>query len=133
MLEIRGGYWIYEISKTEDNPDTKGLTFLIYSKIKDRVTDFKTYSKIVTEMGVNLQEKDSVIGINAYAPTSSSEDKKVEHFHGDIERAMADSDSKYKIITGDFNAKEMELRQKRKTSKAWEHLKEGREVQDEIA
>ena len=31
--------------------------------------------------------------------------KKVEQFHNDIERAMADSDSKYKIITGDFNAK----------------------------
>ena len=29
----------------------------------------------------------------------------MEQFYGDIERAMADSDSKYKIITGDFNAK----------------------------
>ena len=41
--------------------------------------------------------------INAYAPTSSAEDEKVEQFY-DTERAMADSDSKYKIITGDFNA-----------------------------
>ena len=37
--------------------------------------------------------------------TSNAEDEKLEHFYGDIERAMADSDSKYKIITGDFNAK----------------------------
>ena len=43
--------------------------------------------------------------INAYAPTSSAEDEKVEQFYDDIERAMADSDSKYKIITGDFNSK----------------------------
>ena len=43
--------------------------------------------------------------INDYAPTSSAEDEKVEQFYDDIERAMADSDSKYKIITGDFNAK----------------------------
>ena len=42
--------------------------------------------------------------INTYAPTSSAEDEKVEQFYDDIERAMADSDSKYKIITGDFNA-----------------------------
>ena len=28
----------------------------------------------------------------------------MEQFYGDIERAMADSDSKYKIITGDLNA-----------------------------
>ena len=30
---------------------------------------------------------------------------KVEQFHDDIERTMADTDSKYKIITGDFNTK----------------------------
>ena len=28
--------------------------------------------------------------------------KNVEHFYDDIKRAMADVDSKYKIITGDF-------------------------------
>ena len=43
--------------------------------------------------------------INAYASTSTAEDEKVEQFYDDIERAMADSDSRYKIITGDFNAK----------------------------
>ena len=46
-------------------------------------------------MKVNLQGKDSVAVINAYAPTSSAEDEKVEQFYDDIERAMADSDSKY--------------------------------------
>ena len=56
-------------------------------------------------MEVNLQGKDSVTVINAYTQTSSAEDEKVEQFYGDVERAMADSDSKYKIITGDFNAK----------------------------
>ena len=29
----------------------------------------------------------------------------MEPFYDDIERAMANSDSKYQIITGDFNAK----------------------------
>ena len=56
-------------------------------------------------MEINLQGKDSATVINAYAPTSSAEDEKVEQFYDDIERAMADSYSKYKIITGDFNAK----------------------------
>ena len=54
---------------------------------------------------VNLQGKDSVTVINAYAPTSRAEDVKVGQLYDDIERTMADSDSKYKIITGDFNAK----------------------------
>ena len=72
-------------------------------------------------MGVNLQVNDSVTVINAYAQTSGPEDKSVDQYYDDIERAMADSDSKYKIITGDFNAK-IGLKQKKKTSKAWEHL-----------
>ena len=43
--------------------------------------------------------------LNAYAPTSSAEDEKVEQFYDDIEKAMADSDSKYKIFTEDFTTK----------------------------
>ena len=54
---------------------------------------------------VNLQGKDSVTVINDYASISIPEDEKVKQFSDDIERAMADSDAKYKIITGDFNAK----------------------------
>ena len=105
LLDVRAGYWMYETGKTEDNPNAKGLAFLIHPKIKDCVTDFKTCSNRVIKMEVNLQGKDSVTMINAYAPTSSAEDEKVEQCHDDIERGMADSDSKYKIITGDFNAK----------------------------
>ena len=105
LLEIRAGYWMYEIGKTEDNPDAKGLAFLIHPKIKDCVADFKTYSNRLIKMEINLQGKDSITVINAYAPTSSAEDEKLEQFYDSIERAMADSDSKYKIITGDFNAK----------------------------
>ena len=73
-------------------------------------------------METNLQGKDPVTMMNAYAPASSAEEKKVEQFYDHIERAMADSDSKYKIITGDFNAKIGKLKQKKKTSRAWGHL-----------
>ena len=104
LLEIRAGYRMYEIGKTEDNPDAKGLAFSLHPKIKDCVTDFKTNSNRVIKMEISLQRKDSVTVINAYARTSSAEDEKVEQFYDDIERAMADSDSKFKI-TGDFNAK----------------------------
>ena len=49
-------------------------------------------------MEVNLQGKYSVTMINAYAPTYSAEDGKVEQFYDDIERAMAHNDSKYKSM-----------------------------------
>ena len=43
-------------------------------------------------MKVNVQVKDSVIVINAYASISGAEDEKVEQFYDDIERAMIDGD-----------------------------------------
>ena len=87
---------MYEIGKTE------GLAFLIHPKC---TTDFKTYSNRVIKMELILQGKDSVTVINAFVPTSGAEDEKVEQFYDDIERAMAYSDSKYKIIAEDFNEK----------------------------
>ena len=60
LSEIRAGNWMYEIGKTEDNPDAKGLAFLIHPNIKDCVTDFKTYSNRVIKMEINIQGKDLV-------------------------------------------------------------------------
>ena len=40
LSEMKGEYWMHEISKTEDNLDAKGLVFLIYPKINDCFTDF---------------------------------------------------------------------------------------------
>ena len=45
LLEIRSGYWMYEIGKTEDNPSAKGLALLIHPKIRDCVSDFKTFKQ----------------------------------------------------------------------------------------
>ena len=65
MSEIKRGNWMYEIGKTEDNPDAKGLTLLIHPKIKDCVTDYAIYSYRVIKMEVNPQGTDSVTLINA--------------------------------------------------------------------
>ena len=51
---------MYEIGKTEDNPDAKLLAFLIHPNIKDCVTDVKIYSNRALKMEVNLQGKVSV-------------------------------------------------------------------------
>ena len=34
LSEITAGYWTYEMGKTEDNPDAKGLAFPIIQKLK---------------------------------------------------------------------------------------------------
>ena len=40
LSESKGGYWMYEISKTEDKPRYKRLGVSKTFKIKDYVTDF---------------------------------------------------------------------------------------------
>ena len=69
--------------------------------------------------------------INAYAPTSSTEDEKMKQCYDDTERAMDFSEAKYKIVTGDFNAK-TETKTKKETSQSREHLEKGRETTGEI-
>ena len=56
---------MYEKGKTEleNNPDAKGLAFLIHPKVCN--TDFKAYSNRIIKMKVNLHGKDSVTVINA--------------------------------------------------------------------
>ena len=97
MSNIRGN-WMYQIGKTEDNLDAKRLAILIHPNMKECATDFMTYSNRMIKMEVNLQEKDAVTMIKAYAPTCSADDETVEQSNDNIERAMADTDSKYKII-----------------------------------
>ena len=60
---------MYEIGKTEDNPDAKGLAFRIHPKIIDCVTDSKTYSNRVIKMEISMQGKDSV-SVNKYFCTN---------------------------------------------------------------
>ena len=92
LSEIIARYWVYEIDKTEDDPDAKGLALLIHPKIKDCVPDCKTYSNRVIKMKVNLHGKGSATVINAHAPTTNVGEEKVEQFYNDTERAMANSD-----------------------------------------
>ena len=121
---------MYEMGKTEDKPDAKGLALLMHPKIKDCVTDFKTYSNRAIGMTLYLRGKDSITVITACAPTSSAEDEKMEQLYDDTEIPLADIDSEYK--TGDFGAK-TEVKQKKKTSKTWGHLESGRETKEGIA
>ena len=103
LSEIQGGYKRYEIGKTEGTHDAEGLAFQMHPKIKECVTDFKTHSNRKIKMKVNLKGKYSVTVMNAYAPTFSAEDEKMDTFY-DIEREVANSDSKYRISIGDFTA-----------------------------
>ena len=118
MPELEKDTGFTKTGKTEDSRDAKGLAFLLRPTFKDGVTEIKTYSNRVIKTEIYLQGIESVIVVNANSPTSSAEDERVKQLYDDIERAMADSDSKNKITAGDFNAK-VGTKIKKKTSKAY--------------
>ena len=76
-------------------------------------------------MKVNLKGKDAVAVLNAYAPTPSAEDEKVEQFYNDIERTMADMTQNVRSLQQMSMQKKKEKKKKlkqMKTSKPWDHL-----------
>ena len=105
LSSIEKGHYLYEVGKTEDYPNAKGVAILVNVKIKDCISNTKIYSDRVIKMDLNLQGQDTVTIIMTYAPTSSSSEDEIESHYEVIEKAYTDSKSRYKILLGDFNAK----------------------------
>ena len=72
-------------------------------------------------MEINLQGKDSVTVINAYAPTSIAEDEKVENFTMILKEQWLIVTPNIKSLQ-EISMQKLELKQKKKTSRACEHL-----------
>ena len=105
LSTIEKGHYLYEVGKTEDYPNAKGVALLVNAKIKDCISNTKIYSDRVIKLDLNFQGQDTVTIIMAYAPTASSSEEEIETHYEVIEKAYTDSKSKYKILIGDFNAK----------------------------
>jgi endonuclease/exonuclease/phosphatase family metal-dependent hydrolase len=105
LIELKGGSWLFNHGKTEDNKDARGVGFLIHTKFKDFVKEVKSYSNRVISMNVQLTSNKQMCVIQVYAPTTDYEDSEVEEFYEDIDRAIKENKGKYTIVMGDFNAK----------------------------
>ena len=103
--EVKGGAWLYNHGKTEEDPDARGIGFLIHPKITKYVKGFKSYSNRVACLTLQLTDKEQICIIQVYAPTSDYDDDVVEAFYEDISKAKEENKSKYTIVMGDFNAK----------------------------
>ena len=105
LTELKGGTWLYNRGKTEDDKNAKGIGFLIHNKFKDYVKEVKSYSNRVAAMKIQLTGKDEMCIIQVYAPTSDYDDITVEEFYEDINKAITDNSGTYTVLMGDFNAK----------------------------
>ena len=91
---ITNGHYIYEIGKTEEHPDAKGVALLINTKIKDYISNTKIYSDRVIKLNLNLIGQEHITIIMAYAPTSSATDEEIETFYENIEQAFKEQQIK---------------------------------------
>eukprot|EP00057_Strongylocentrotus_purpuratus_P009229 XP_011663703.1 PREDICTED: uncharacterized protein LOC105438068 [Strongylocentrotus purpuratus] len=105
LTELKGGTWLYNRGKTDDDKNAKGIGFLIHNKFKDYVKGVKSYSNRVAAMKIQLTGKDEMCIIQVYAPTSDYDDITVEEFYEDINKAITDNSGTYTVLMGDFNAK----------------------------
>ena len=105
LVEIKGGSWLYNCGKTENNKNAKGMGFLINGKFKNYVKEIKSYSNRVIAMNVQLSRNQNLCIIQVYAPTTDYEDLEVEEVYEDVDKAIKENKGKYTIVMGDFNAK----------------------------
>ncbi|XP_072041043.1 craniofacial development protein 2-like [Amphiura filiformis] len=103
--ELKGGVWLYNHGKTEDNRNAKGIGFMIHPKFKDYIREIKYYSNRVVSLDVQLTANNHLCVVQVYAPTSEYEDEAVEEMYEDVSKAMEESRATYTIVMGDFNAK----------------------------
>ena len=70
LTELKGGVWLYNRGKTEEDKNAKGIGFLIHTKFKDYVKEVNSVSNRVAYMIVQLTGNTEMCIIQVYAPTS---------------------------------------------------------------
>ena len=105
---IKDGHLLYDAGKTEDQPHARGVAFLINKKIKDNISNTKKHSDRIISLDIHINHQEKITVIMTYAPTSRTteqNEEELEKFYDDLDEALINVESKYKIIIGDFNAK----------------------------
>ncbi|XP_033103855.1 craniofacial development protein 2-like [Anneissia japonica] len=105
LIELKGGSWLFNKGKTENDKDAKGVGFLIHQKLKDYIKKVKSYSNRVVSLSMQLAAKEHICVIQAYVPTNDYDDSVIEEFYEDIDKAIKENHGKYTVLMGDFNAK----------------------------
>ena len=96
---------MYEAGKTEENPNAKGLALLMNKKFTDYVEKFKKHSDRIISCKIKLHGKTPLQIIQVYAPTCDHDNKTVELFYEELEKAMDKKACGHHIVMGNFNIK----------------------------
>lgn len=102
--QLTSGHVLYQ-RNADTNYTNGGVVLLINKKIKHKVTKFKAKSDRIIYTVLKINKRYTMQIIQAYAPTSNSEDEEAEEFYEDLSTTIKDEKSHYKLVMGDWNAK----------------------------
>lgn len=82
-----------------------GVGFIIHRKHTKYIKEINTISPRVIYLTLQLSTRYSIKIIQAYAPTSTSEEEEIEVFYDNLNEALNVCPSHYTLLIGDLNAK----------------------------
>nr|XP_032632457.1 craniofacial development protein 2-like [Chelonoidis abingdonii] len=92
------------LGKGDGARNVGGVRFIISKDWVSKVISCQLISSRIGVLHLQMESKAILKVIQAYAPTSTSEDEEVEEFYQELKRALMQK-STYIITMGDFNAK----------------------------
>lgn len=103
QVTLRSGN-LFHYKGLEDKSEG-GVGFIVHKRHLASIKEIKSISSRVIYLVIRLNTRYSLKIIQAYAPTSDSDEEDVEVFYEDLNTALHDSPTHFTIMMGDFNAK----------------------------
>ena len=76
LTELPSGSWMFDVGKTEDRPDAKGLAFLVNKSLKDFIVSFHAHSDRIISCILNLKNETLQI-VQVQAPTTDYDEETI--------------------------------------------------------
>jgi len=102
LSELKSGHIFYHTTCVQG---FQGVGFFINKKWRNNIMKLTAISERVCVLNLQLNKNTSISFIQVYAPTLDKSDQVVEEFYEDVDKALNESKSNWKIIMGDFNSK----------------------------
>lgn len=102
-MTLNSGHLLFQ--RNDNTTQTGRIAILVHKKRKHLVNKMKAVSDRIIYIMIKLNKRYSLQIIQAYSPTSSSQDEDIEQFYEDLTKARISEKAYFTIIMGDFNAK----------------------------
>lgn len=100
---LKSGHTFHYIGQTDASEG--GVGFIVHRKHTQNIIEIKSISTRVIYLTLKLNTRYSMKVIQAYAPTSTSEEEEIEVFYDNLNEAFRVCPAHYTLLIGDFNAK----------------------------